>query len=148
MPALLTLCCQKVDAQRNAPVDSLALSAIVVVTTVGTQEQANFIAEELVGRRQAACVNILNVARSVYRWQGRVCDDSEYLLIAKTLESEYERVQETIQELHQYDLPEILSFPVGRGETKFLGWIADSVGGGTVAGNGVWPPEAVAEDGE
>ena len=81
------------------------MSAIVVITTVGTQEQANLIAEELVGRRQAACVNILTVSRSVYRWQGRVCDDSEYLLVIKTLESEYPQVEATIQELHQYELP-------------------------------------------
>ncbi|MDH3746432.1 MAG: divalent-cation tolerance protein CutA [Acidobacteriota bacterium] len=124
------------------------MSAIVVVTTVGTQEQANGIAEELVGRRHAACVNILNVARSVYRWQGQVCDDSEYLLVIKTLDSAFEEVQATIQELHQYDLPEILSFGVGRGEENFLRWIEDSVGGGTLAGDGAWPPEGAAEKGE
>ena len=57
------------------------MGALVVVTTVGNQEQANLIAEELVARRNACCVNILRVERSVYRWQGRMCDDSEYMLI-------------------------------------------------------------------
>jgi periplasmic divalent cation tolerance protein len=116
------------------------VSAIVVITTVGTQEQANLIAEELVGQRRAACVNVLTIARSVYRWQGRVCDDSEYLLIIKTLESEYERVEETIRELHQYELPEILQFRVTGGEAGFLSWISKNVGAGQVAGNGDWPP--------
>lgn len=116
------------------------VSAIVVVTTVGTEEQAKLISSELVSRRQAACVNILPVACSVYRWQGKICEDSEFLLVVKTLESEYDAVEATIQELHQYDLPEILSFQVGKGSTAFLTWISDSVGGGEVAGNGAWPP--------
>lgn len=115
------------------------MSAIVVVTTVGTEEQAKGIAGELVSRRQAACVNILPIACSVYRWRGKICEDSEFLLVVKTLEAEFGAVEATIQELHEYELPEILSFDVGRGSEAFLGWIRDSVGGGEVAGVGVWP---------
>lgn len=99
------------------------MSAIVVVTTAGTQEEANLIAEELVARRHSCCVNILPIHRSVYRWQGKICDDSEYMLIIKTLESEYSAVEEAIQELHSYDLPEILAFNIHRGEAGFLTWI-------------------------
>jgi periplasmic divalent cation tolerance protein len=117
-----------------------ALSAIVIITTVGTEEQAKRISNELVSRRQAACVNILPIARSVYRWQGKVCEDSEFLLVVKTLEHEFQAVQETIQELHQYEVPEILCFNVRKGSQNFLDWIADSVGEGKVAGNGAWPP--------
>ena len=51
------------------------MAGIVVVTTVGTEEQANLLAREIVGRRQAACVNILPGVRSVYRWQGKICQD-------------------------------------------------------------------------
>lgn len=99
------------------------MSAILVVTTVGTEEQANLIAEELVERRHSCCVNILPVHRSVYRWQGKICDDSEYLLIIKTVDEEYDRVEAAIQELHSYDLPEILAFNIARGEPGFLEWI-------------------------
>jgi len=112
-----------VDATPFRGVTSSAVNAIVVVTTAGTQEEANLLAEELVARRHSCCVNILPIQRSVYRWQGKICDDSEYMLIIKTLESEYEAVETTIQELHSYDLPEILAFNIHRGEDGFLTWI-------------------------
>lgn len=104
-----------------------AMGAIVVVTTVGTEDQANTIARELVARRLAASVNILPVVRSVYRWKGKLCEDGELMLTIKTLESEYEEIAETIRELHSYELPEILAFAVTRGEPGFLEWIAEGV---------------------
>src|SRR3954470_21666342 len=103
------------------------MRAIVVITTVGTEEQANLIAREIVARRQAACVNIFPGVRSIYRWKGKICKDGELLLIAKTMESEFEGVAATIRELHSYELPEILSFAVSRGEAGFLDWILSSV---------------------
>lgn len=103
------------------------MGAIVIVTTVGTEEQANTIARELVARRHAACVNIVAGVRSIYRWQGKVCHDGELLLIVKTMAEEFDAVAGVIQELHSYDLPEILSFPVDRGEPRFLSWIESSV---------------------
>jgi len=103
------------------------MRAIVVVTTVGTEEQANLLAREIVARRQAACVNIVPGIRSIYRWKGKICKDGELLLVVKTLEDEFESVASTIRELHSYELPEILSFSVVRGEQGFLQWIADSV---------------------
>ncbi len=103
------------------------MRAIVVVTTVGTEEQAYLIAREIVARRQAACVNIVPGIRSIYRWKGKICKDGELLLLAKTLESEFEGIAATIRELHSYELPEILSFEVTRGEQGFLDWIAGSV---------------------
>jgi periplasmic divalent cation tolerance protein len=103
------------------------MGAIVVVTTVGTEEQAYLIAREIIARRQAACVNILPGMRSIYRWKGKICKDGELLLLVKTMEGEFEGVAATIRELHSYELPEILSFTVTRGETSFLEWIASSV---------------------
>jgi periplasmic divalent cation tolerance protein len=103
------------------------MRAIAVVTTVGTEEQAYLIAREIVARRQAACVNILPGVRSIYRWKGKICRDGELLLIVKTMESEFEAVAATIRELHNYELPEILSFAVTRGEPSFLAWIVASV---------------------
>ena len=103
------------------------MQAIVVVTTVGTEEQAFQIARELVARRQAACVNVLPGVRSVYRWKGKICKDGELLLVIKTLAEEFEGVSATIRELHSYELPEILSFHVTQGEANFLEWIRSSV---------------------
>lgn len=103
------------------------MQAIVVVTTVGTEEQAYQIARELVARRQAACVNVMPGVRSVYRWKGKICKDGELLLVIKTLEEEFDGVAATIRELHSYELPEVLSFHVTHGEANFLEWIRCSV---------------------
>ena len=103
------------------------MRAIVVVTTVGTEEQAYLIAREIVARRQAACVNILPGIRSIYRWKGKICKDGELMLVIKSLEGEFEGIAATIRELHSYELPEILSFSVTHGEKNFLQWIAGNV---------------------
>ncbi len=100
------------------------MPALIVLTTVGNEEEANAIARELVCRRLAACVNVLPGVKSTYRWQEKVCRDSEYLLMIKTLDSEYPEVERAIRELHSYELPEILAFEASRGEPGFLGWIA------------------------
>ena len=103
------------------------MGAIVVVTTVGEEERALLIARELVARRLAACVNVVPGMRSVYRWQGKICRDSEYLLLVKTLAGEYEAVAAAIRELHSYELPEILAFDVTQVDPRFLAWIGDAV---------------------
>ncbi len=103
------------------------MSAIVVITTVGTEEEANSLAGELVGRRHAACVNVIPIRRSVYRWQGKLCEDSELMLLIKSVEDEYPAIEAAIQELHSYELPEILRFAVQGGEERFLAWLAESV---------------------
>ena len=100
---------------------------LIVLTTVGSEEQANLLADELVVRRHAACVHMIRVGRTVYRWQGRIFDDNEYLLVAKTTDDEYPAVEATIKELHTYELPEILAFEVKRGEADFLQWITASL---------------------
>lgn len=103
------------------------MNALVMVTTVGDEEQGNLIARELVGRRQAACVNMVSGVKSFYRWQGKICHDGEFLLIIKTMTSEFDAVTRTIQELHSYELPEILAFDIAKGEPGFLEWIAHSL---------------------
>lgn len=103
------------------------MQAIVVVTTVGTEEQAYQIARELVSRRQAACVNVLPGMRSIYRWKGKICKDGELLLIIKTLAPELAGVEATIRELHSYELPEILAFNVAHAEANFLDWLRSSM---------------------
>lgn len=103
------------------------MKAMMVLTTVGDEEQGNLIARELVGRRHAACVNMVSGVKSFYRWQGQICHDGEYLLIVKTMASELDGVTKTIQELHSYDLPEVLAFEIAEGERGFLEWIAGSL---------------------
>ena len=96
---------------------------IVVVTSVGTEEQALDVAHALVRARRAACVNIVPNIHSVYRWKGRVCDDGEMLLIIKTRASQFEGVRETIQRVNTYELPEVLGYRVDKASPGFAQWI-------------------------
>ena len=114
----------------------LFVRAIVVITTAGTEDQANLLAQELVERRHSCCVNIVPIHRSVYRWQGEICTDSEFMLIIKSREEEYEAIEKSIKELHSYDLPEILCFKVSRGEAGFLNWIMSCADSSEKVGEG------------
>ena len=100
---------------------------ILVLTSVGTEEQALQIGEELVRRRYAACVNMVPSVRSIYRWKGKVCEDSEYLLLIKTLAREYRDVVASIKRLNSYELPEILSMSLRDADADFCAWIVGMV---------------------
>ena len=101
-----------------------AQDLIVVVTSVGTEDQALDIAHALVRNRQAACVNLVPNVHSIYRWKGRVCDDGEFLLLIKTTGKEFAGVRQTIQEINTYELPEILAYRVDEASDAFASWIA------------------------
>lgn len=102
----------------------------VVMTSVGTEQQAVEISEELIVRRLATCVNIVPCLRSIYRWKGRVCEDTEYLLFIKTPKRLFDEVSAAIREFHSYELPEILALPVADAEENFHRWILDMVAPG------------------
>jgi periplasmic divalent cation tolerance protein len=96
---------------------------IVIVTSVGTEEQALDVAHALVRARRAACVNIIPNIHSVYRWKGRVCDDGEMLLVIKTRASQFEAARDTIQRVNTYELPEVLGYRVDLASPGFAAWI-------------------------
>ena len=96
---------------------------MVVVTSVGTEDQALDVAHALVRSRRAACVNIIPNVHSVYRWKGRICDDGEMLLIVKTRASHFESVRETIHRVNTYELPEVLGYRVDWASPGFSSWI-------------------------
>lgn len=97
---------------------------IVVVTSVGTEEQALDIAHALIRNRQAACVNLIPNVHSIYRWKGRVCDDGEFLLMIKSRAQEFDAVCDTIQKINTYELPEILAYRVDESSPAFAEWIS------------------------
>jgi periplasmic divalent cation tolerance protein len=97
----------------------------VILTTVGSQDEANRLAELLVERKLAACVQIANIA-SVYRWQGQVQKEAEYLLLIKTATHLYRNVEKAIVENHSYEIPEIVQLPIVNGLERYLGWIAEN----------------------
>lgn len=96
---------------------------IIVLTTCNSSEIASSIAESLVSNKLAACVNIINGVESVYQWQGKIEHDKEILLIIKTQQSLYSQLEQAIQELHDYELPEIIAVPINTGEKNYLNWI-------------------------
>ncbi len=95
----------------------------LVLTSVGTEQQAVEISEDLITRRLATCVNIVPCLRSIYRWKGKICEDTEYLLLVKTPKKYFDNVSAAIRELHSYELPEIFAIPVEAAETTFHKWI-------------------------
>jgi periplasmic divalent cation tolerance protein len=103
-------------------------SLMVVVTSVGTEEQALDVAHALVRARRAACVNIIPGVRSIFRWKGNVCDDSEMLLIIKTRAANFELVRETINRVNTYELPEVLAYRVDWASPGFTEWIQKITG--------------------
>ncbi len=98
--------------------------ARIVLTTTGSQEEAQKIAHELVERRLAACVNIVPRIESVYRWQGKVESADEWLLVIKTQASAFERVRDALKELHSYELPECIMVEITEGDKAYLDWLA------------------------
>ena len=101
--------------------------ACVVVTTCGSEETALTIASGLVDQGLAACVNILPSIKSYYYYQGGTHLDEEVMLIIKTTTELFPQVSEVITDLHTYEVPEILMFPVEEGSEPFLDWIRQSV---------------------
>jgi periplasmic divalent cation tolerance protein len=95
----------------------------VVLTTAGSDEQAETLARALVERRLAACVNIVGQTCSVYRWKGKVEREAEQLLVIKTTADRLPRLREAIRELHSYELPEILALDVAGGDDEYLEWL-------------------------
>jgi periplasmic divalent cation tolerance protein len=101
-------------------------NARIVLTTAGSQDEARKIANALVERRLAACVNIVQQIESIYRWQGKVETATEWLLVIKTQARAFERVRDAIKELHSYDLPECVMLEVEAGSSEYLNWIAEN----------------------
>lgn len=103
---------------------------VVVSTTVGTEAEAEALAERLVNERLAACVQHMPI-RSMYRWQGQVESASEFLVLAKTRADLAETVVAGIRALHTYELPEILVTAVDGGLPAYLAWVAGETGVGS-----------------
>lgn len=100
---------------------------MIVLTTCGNDEDAQALAQLLVERRLAACVNTVDKVASTYRWQGQVRQDQETLLIIKTTAPRLTALEQAIREQSKYDLPELIALPVTTGGADYLEWIRESV---------------------
>jgi periplasmic divalent cation tolerance protein len=101
---------------------------VVVLVTCGSAKEARAIAKAVVAQKLAACVNILHArVESIYRWKGKVESAKELLLVVKTSRQRLAALQKKIEELHSYDVPEIIALPIVAGSRGYLGWISESV---------------------
>ncbi len=96
---------------------------LIVFTTCSSEEEAATIAKAAVEQKAAACCNIVNDVRSVYVWEGEVNDDREVLLLSKTPANTFPRLRDLIEQLHSYDVPEIVAVPIITGNKEYLTWI-------------------------
>ena len=99
----------------------------IVLTTAGSEEEARKIARHLVERQLAACVNIVPQVESVYRWQGKVEEAREWLLLIKTTSERFPAVRDALLELHSYNVPECVAIAIEEGSSGYLEWIGESV---------------------
>jgi periplasmic divalent cation tolerance protein len=103
--------------------------AVIVLTTVASEAAGVALVRELLDRRVVACGTVLPAARSLYRWENRIADESEVVLLLKTQRGRLPAVERAFAELHPYTLPELLAVDVGFGLERYLGWIAHETAG-------------------
>jgi len=124
-----------VPTRRYAPLDltgygsTLSSQTLLVLTTCGNAADAGTLAALLVEKRLAACVNAVDKVTSTYRWQGRVQQDQETLLVIKTTVARYAQVEKMIREQSKYELPEVIAIPMTAGSSAYLEWVRESVAG-------------------
>jgi periplasmic divalent cation tolerance protein len=107
------------DSQRQP----LPEEFVVVLVTVPSEDVAVKLANALVSEKLAACVNILPSVRSIYSWQGTVCDDSELLCVLKSRRTLFAALRNRVLALHPYDVPEIIALPLADGDGAYLTWL-------------------------
>jgi periplasmic divalent cation tolerance protein len=101
---------------------------IVVFSTASTAEEAEKIARALVDGRLAACVNVVSGLRSYYRWQGKIEDAAEFLLIIKSTRDRFPALRTLLEKLHSYEVPEVIAMPVVDGAQNYLNWMDGELG--------------------
>ncbi len=104
-------------------------SAILVLCSCPDTPAALDIARVLVKEGLAACVSRIPAVHSIYRWQERICEDTEQLLMIKTIPARYEALEMRLKALHPYEIPEIIALPVVAGSSQYLTWLAAAAAG-------------------
>ncbi|MEW6571160.1 MAG: divalent-cation tolerance protein CutA [Nitrospirota bacterium] len=104
------------------------MGEIVVFITASEENEAVKIAKALVESRLAGCVNIIRGIRSIYRWEGKIEDENEVLLVVKTRGDLFESLSKKVKEIHGYTVPEIIAIPIIKGSEDYLKWLEEVTG--------------------
>jgi len=108
--------------------ENIVTDEIVVFITVPNEEMAVAIARALIETRLAACATLIKGVRSIYSWQGNIEDDTEVLMIVKTRKELFDKLKLKVKELHSYEVPEVIAFPIIAGLDDYLKWLRNSTG--------------------
>ena len=100
---------------------------IQIITTTDSRELAMQIAENLVGKKLAACAQISGPITSIYQWKGKIENEEEWYCVIKTRKNLYPEVEESIKAQHPYEVPEIIALPIEEGNPDYLDWITEVV---------------------
>lgn len=100
------------------------MEPLLVLTNLPDAASAETLAHALVDSRAAACVNVLQPCRSIYRWQGRLETAEEVPLLIKTSVANYPLVEQIVRARHPYDVPELIALPITQGLPAYLAWLA------------------------
>lgn len=100
---------------------------MLVMTTCADADEAGSLASALVEQHLAACVNTVSQVTSTYRWQGRIEQDHECLLIIKTTADRFAALDEAIRARSSYDVPEVVAVPIAAGSAQYLDWLGAAV---------------------
>ncbi len=95
----------------------------LVYITARDKEEAVMIGKTLVAEKLVACVNIIDNMTSIYRWQGKICESNETVIICKTSSKLIESVSKKVNSIHSYDCPCIAAIPISGGNPEFLRWV-------------------------
>ena len=100
---------------------------VVIMVTAASRRECRKIARHLVEARLAACVNITQPIESIYRWEGKVAEEKEFLMLIKSTRDLFPKIKTEIGRIHSYHTPEIICLPIIDGSRNYLEWISESV---------------------
>ena len=101
--------------------------SVIIMVTCASRKEARRIADSLLKKRLVACANIVTEVESSFWWKGRVEKAKEVLLLMKTLEANFRKVEAQVKSLHSYEVPEVIAIPIAAGSKSYLDWIVESV---------------------
>jgi periplasmic divalent cation tolerance protein len=104
------------------------MNEIIVFMTASSEDEAAKIARALIEARLAGCVNIIKNIRSIYRWQGKIEDEKEVFMVAKTRQELFKTLMKKVKELHSYTVPEVIAIPIVEGSADYLQWLEEVTG--------------------
>lgn len=102
------------------------MDKIAILVTASNADEAAKIGRALVDEGFAACANIVEGVRSIYRWKGEVCDDRECLMLVKTTAVNFDAIEKRVRELHSYEVPEVIAIPIVKGSKPYLDWVEEN----------------------